>query len=39
MWSGILVLGILGSLLNVAFVGIERVALSWYYGERAQQRP
>jgi sulfonate transport system permease protein len=39
MWSGILVLGILGSLLNLAFVGIERVALSWYYGERAQQRP
>lgn len=38
MWSGILVLGILGSLLNLAFVGVERWALSWYYGERAQQR-
>lgn len=38
MWTGILVLGVLGSLLNLAFIAIERQALAWYYGERAQQR-
>lgn len=38
MWTGIIVLGILGSVLNLVFVVIERGALKWYYGERALQR-
>lgn len=38
MWTGIIVLGILGSLLNLIFVVVERGALRWYYGERALQR-
>jgi sulfonate transport system permease protein len=37
MWTGIIVLGILGSLLNFLFVVAERRALRWYYGERAVQ--
>jgi sulfonate transport system permease protein len=37
MWTGIIVLGILGSLLNFVFVVAERRALRWYYGERAVQ--
>lgn len=38
MWTGIIVLGIVGSLLNFIFVAVERVVLRWYYGERALQR-
>ena len=38
MWTGIIVLGILGSLLNLVFVALERWVLRWYYGERALQR-
>jgi len=38
MWTGIIVLGILGTLLNVIFVAVERWVLRWYYGERALQR-
>ncbi len=38
MWTGIIVLGIVGSLLNLIFVVFERGALRWYYGERALQR-
>jgi ABC-type nitrate/sulfonate/bicarbonate transport system permease component len=38
MWTGIIVLGIVGSLLNLIFVLVERGALRWYYGERALQR-
>jgi sulfonate transport system permease protein len=38
MWTGIIVLGILGSLLNFVFVALERWVLRWYYGERALQR-
>ncbi len=37
MWTGIIVLGILGSLLNFLFVVVERRVLRWYYGERAVQ--
>lgn len=37
MWTGIIVLGILGSLLNFLFVVAERRALRWYYGERTVQ--
>ncbi len=35
MWAGILLLGILGYLLNVAFEQLERRVLRWYYGQRA----
>lgn len=35
MWTGILVLAIVGTALNVLFVGAERLALRWYYGARA----
>jgi len=35
MWSGILLLGLLGYLLNVAFVLIERRVLAWHRGARA----
>ena len=38
MWTGIIVLGIVGSLLNLIFVTVERGVLRWYYGERALQR-
>ena len=37
MWTGIIVLGIVGSALNFIFVAAERVVLRWYYGERALQ--
>lgn len=35
MWSGILLLGILGYVLNAGFVLIERRALRWHRGARA----
>jgi ABC-type nitrate/sulfonate/bicarbonate transport system permease component len=35
MWSGILLLGILGYALNAAFVMIERRVLRWHRGARA----
>jgi ABC-type nitrate/sulfonate/bicarbonate transport system permease component len=35
MWSGIILLGLLGYLLNVAFVLVERRALRWHRGARA----
>jgi ABC-type nitrate/sulfonate/bicarbonate transport system permease component len=35
MWSGILLLGILGYVLNIAFVIIERRVLAWHRGARA----
>jgi ABC-type nitrate/sulfonate/bicarbonate transport system permease component len=35
MWSGILLLGILGYVLNLAFVIIERHVLAWHRGARA----
>ena len=38
MWTGILVLGIVGTVLNVLFVAGERFALRWYYGSRAAAR-
>ncbi len=31
MWSGIIILGLLGYLLNFAFRGVEAVALSWHH--------
>jgi ABC-type nitrate/sulfonate/bicarbonate transport system permease component len=35
MWSGILLLGLLGYALNVAFVLVERRVLAWHRGARA----
>lgn len=38
MWTGILVLALIGTLLNYLFVFIERLALRWYYRSRAVGR-
>ncbi|GAA4569062.1 ABC transporter permease [Planotetraspora kaengkrachanensis] len=38
MWSGILLLGILGFLLSLVFRLVESRALSWYHGLRRSQR-
>ncbi|MGX1564441.1 ABC transporter permease [Streptomyces sp. NPDC055506] len=38
MWTGILVLGLLGFLLSVAFGLVERRVLGWYHGLRASAR-
>ncbi len=35
MWSGILLLGLLGYILNVLFVLVERRVLAWHRGARA----
>jgi ABC-type nitrate/sulfonate/bicarbonate transport system permease component len=34
MWTGIIVLSVLGTLLNYLFLFVERRALGWYYGSR-----
>ena len=38
MWTGILVLGLLGFLLSVLFQLVERRVLAWYHGLRASTR-
>jgi len=38
MWTGILVLGLLGFLLSVVFQLVERRVLGWYHGLRASSR-
>ncbi|MFE7836661.1 ABC transporter permease [Streptomyces sp. NPDC057474] len=38
MWTGILVLGLLGFLLSVVFRLVERRVLGWYHGLRASSR-
>jgi ABC-type nitrate/sulfonate/bicarbonate transport system permease component len=38
MWSGILLLGLLGVALSLAFRVFENRVLSWYYGLRRVQR-
>jgi len=38
MWSGVLLLGLIGVLLSLAFRGVERWVLGWYHGVRAVQR-
>lgn len=35
MWSGILTLAILGTVLNYVFMAVERVVLAWYYRSRS----
>ncbi|MFE0251063.1 ABC transporter permease [Streptomyces sp. NPDC059010] len=38
MWTGILVLGLLGFVLSVVFQLVERRVLGWYHGVRASTR-
>jgi ABC-type nitrate/sulfonate/bicarbonate transport system permease component len=38
MWTGIFLLGIIGVLLMVLFVIVERRTLAWYFGLRASER-
>ena len=38
MWSGILLLGLLGVLLALVFRAVERRALAWYHGLRRSRR-
>lgn len=38
MWSGIILLGLLGVALSLAFRAVERPLLFWYYGLRQSQR-
>lgn len=38
MWTGIIVLGLMGSGLTAIFVGVERVVLRWYLAARALER-
>ncbi|HEU0042135.1 MAG TPA: ABC transporter permease subunit, partial [Jiangellaceae bacterium] len=38
MWSGIILLGLVGVALAVIFRAVERPALAWYYGFRQSQR-
>jgi ABC-type nitrate/sulfonate/bicarbonate transport system permease component len=38
MWSGVIVLGLLGILLSVLFRLVERRVLLWYHGVRAAER-
>jgi sulfonate transport system permease protein len=37
MWSGMLLLGVVGIVLNALFVAAERGILAWYLGMRVQQ--
>lgn len=38
MWSGILLLGLLGIVLNAAYVALERVVLRWYWKSQELER-
>jgi len=38
MWSGMIALGVVGTIFNVAFVALERRALRWYHGSREAQK-
>jgi len=38
MWTGIIVLGLLGVLLSIAFRAVESRMLAWYFGLRRAQR-
>lgn len=37
MWSGIIVLAVIGTVANLLFVGLENRALRWHYGARAAE--
>jgi ABC-type nitrate/sulfonate/bicarbonate transport system permease component len=38
MWSGIIVLGIIGIVLSLIFRAVEAWILGWYHGLRQSQR-
>ena len=38
MWSGVLLLGLIGVLLSLAFRAVEGAVLGWYHGLRAAER-
>jgi ABC-type nitrate/sulfonate/bicarbonate transport system permease component len=38
MWSGVLLLGLIGVLISMLFRLAERRIMSWYYGIRSSQR-
>jgi ABC-type nitrate/sulfonate/bicarbonate transport system permease component len=38
MWSGVLLLGLIGIVLSLLFRLAERSLLGWYHGQRAGQR-
>jgi ABC-type nitrate/sulfonate/bicarbonate transport system permease component len=38
MWSGILLLGLLGVILSLGFRAFEHRVLAWYYGLRRVRR-
>jgi ABC-type nitrate/sulfonate/bicarbonate transport system permease component len=38
MWSGVILLGLIGVLLSLLLRGVERPVLAWYRGYRATQR-
>jgi ABC-type nitrate/sulfonate/bicarbonate transport system permease component len=38
MWSGVLLLGLIGVLLSLAFRAVESAVLGWYHGLRAAER-
>lgn len=37
MWSGVIVLAVIGTVANLLFVGLENRALHWHYGARAAE--
>jgi sulfonate transport system permease protein len=39
MWTGIIVLAVVGSALNLLFVLVENRVLHWHYGARATEEP
>jgi sulfonate transport system permease protein len=38
MWTGIIVLALIGSALTFVFIAVERVVLAWYIGARAVEQ-
>jgi ABC-type nitrate/sulfonate/bicarbonate transport system permease component len=38
MWTGIIVLAVVGSALTFCFIAVERVVLAWYIGARAVEQ-
>ncbi len=38
MWTGIIVLAVVGSILTFLFIAVERVVLAWYIGARAVEQ-
>jgi ABC-type nitrate/sulfonate/bicarbonate transport system permease component len=38
MWTGIIVLALVGSVLTFLFIAVERVVLAWYIGARAVEQ-